>query len=263
MASQGCLANFDITLCLQKINFPRKLETDNRFFWNRMLHIHMLRFGIDCSSWLLKVMCGSVEIRTVYCGASQARCAIISRLSCERTGTRFNVRGINDDGHVANFVETEQFIVLDGDVSSYIQTRGSVPTFFEQTGVQVGSHKVRQSRGFNFSRRSFDTHMKYMKERYGKITVINLLGSSLIGSKEGEATLSVEYQKLHQESLHMDIPHVVFDYHQECRGGNHDALQKLKDRVLAAFDDFGMFLLKAGKIIRYQRGVFRVNCLGK
>jgi hypothetical protein len=30
------------------------------------------------------------------------------RLSCERAGTRFNVRGLNDDGAVANFVETEQ-----------------------------------------------------------------------------------------------------------------------------------------------------------
>lgn len=35
--------------------------------------------------------------------------AVISiRLSCERAGTRFNVRGVNDDGAVANFVETEQ-----------------------------------------------------------------------------------------------------------------------------------------------------------
>ena len=31
-----------------------------------------------------------------------------NRLSCERAGTRFNVRGVNDDGAVANFVETEQ-----------------------------------------------------------------------------------------------------------------------------------------------------------
>lgn len=30
------------------------------------------------------------------------------RLSCERAGTRFNTRGVNDDGAVANFVETEQ-----------------------------------------------------------------------------------------------------------------------------------------------------------
>ena len=53
-------------------------------------------------------MCGGIELKTVYAGARQAKAMVISRLSCERAGTRFNVRGVNDDGHVANFVETEQ-----------------------------------------------------------------------------------------------------------------------------------------------------------
>ena len=53
-------------------------------------------------------MCGGIELKTVYAGAKQAKAMVISRLSCERAGTRFNVRGVNDDGHVANFVETEQ-----------------------------------------------------------------------------------------------------------------------------------------------------------
>ncbi len=34
-----------------------------------------------------------------------ARCPVISRLSCKRAGTRFNSRGVDDDGNVANFVE--------------------------------------------------------------------------------------------------------------------------------------------------------------
>jgi SacI homology domain len=94
--------------------------------------------GVDCNSWLLKTMCGSVEIRTIYVGSKQARAAIFSRLSCERAGTRFNVRGTNDEGCVANFVETEQVIYLEQTVTSYVQTRGSVPIFWEQPGIQVG-----------------------------------------------------------------------------------------------------------------------------
>jgi phosphatidylinositol-bisphosphatase len=54
-----------------------------------MMHIHLLRFSVNCSGWLLKAMCGSVEIRTVYVGHRQARAVIISRLSCERAGTRY------------------------------------------------------------------------------------------------------------------------------------------------------------------------------
>jgi len=55
-------------------------------------------------------MCGGVEIRTIYAAEKQAKACLISRLSCERAGTRFNVRGVNDDGNVANFVETEQVV---------------------------------------------------------------------------------------------------------------------------------------------------------
>ena len=54
-----------------------------------MLHIHLLRFSVNCSDWLLKAMCGSVEIRTVYTGSRKAQAMIISRLSCERAGTRY------------------------------------------------------------------------------------------------------------------------------------------------------------------------------
>lgn len=79
---------------------------------NRMLHVHFQRFGIDCDRWLFKMICGGVEIRTIYAAHRQAKACLISRLSCERAGTRFNVRGTNDDGHVANFVETEQVWVF-------------------------------------------------------------------------------------------------------------------------------------------------------
>lgn len=58
---------------------------------------------------------------------------------------RFIVRGVNDGGHVANFVETEQLIYIDtmDDISlSYIQTRGTIPLFWEQPGLNV-SHIIR------------------------------------------------------------------------------------------------------------------------
>lgn len=72
------------------------------------MHIAFERFGIPCSDWLVKCISGGIDIRTIYSGSRQVKACIISRLSCERAGTRFNTRGTNDDGHVANFVETEQ-----------------------------------------------------------------------------------------------------------------------------------------------------------
>ena len=46
--------------------------------------------------------------------------------------SRFCVRGVDDDGHVANFVETEQLVTLDKSCTSFVQIRGSVPLFWEQ-----------------------------------------------------------------------------------------------------------------------------------
>ena len=38
---------------------------------------------------------------------------LISRRSRKRAGTRFNARGVDEDGLVANFVETEQIFIYD------------------------------------------------------------------------------------------------------------------------------------------------------
>ncbi|XP_065215098.1 synaptojanin-1 [Planococcus citri] len=249
---------FDLTLCAQR---QRKgAPTDNRFFWNRMLHIYFIRFEIDTSLWLYKMMCGSVEIRTVYIRHKQARAVIISRLSCERAGTRFNVRGCNDDGHVANFVETEQVIYLDNKVTSYIQTRGSVPLFWEQPGVQVGSHKVKLSRSVEASGSAYDKHFLMLKRRYNDQVIINLLSSSLTGSREGEASLSQMFQNHHNNSDHRDIPHVVYDYHSEIRGANK-SLNKLRDQIDCYIAKFGLFYAIGDDIVSEQRGTFRTNCL--
>jgi hypothetical protein len=40
-----------------------------------------------------------------------------------RAGTRFNTRGVNDDGNVANFVETEQIVSSSGKITSFVQIR--------------------------------------------------------------------------------------------------------------------------------------------
>lgn len=53
------------------------------------------------------------------------------------------MRGVNDGGHVANFVETEQQIyidTMDDIILSYVQTRGTIPLFWEQPGLNVSGN---------------------------------------------------------------------------------------------------------------------------
>ena len=232
-------------------------EPDNRFFWNHALHVHLQKFDIDCSVWLLNIMCGGIELKTVYAGAKQAKAMVISRLSCERAGTRFNVRGVNDDGHVANFVETEQVIVLDDLVSSFVQTRGSVPMFWEQPGIQVGSHKVKLSRGFEASSPAFEKHISALKGLYGDQLLINLLGS-----KEGESYLTKAYQDHLKKSSHSgNTPLILFDYHVLCKGGKKDKLEMLKKKAQPYLEKFKVFVRKGEEIVSQQCGTVRVNCL--
>nr|XP_019585748.1 PREDICTED: synaptojanin-1 isoform X7 [Rhinolophus sinicus] len=231
--------------------------TDNRFFWNQSLHLHLKHYGVNCDDWLLRLMCGGVEIRTIYAAHKQAKACLISRLSCERAGTRFNVRGTNDDGHVANFVETEQVVYLDDSVSSFIQIRGSVPLFWEQPGLQVGSHRVRMSRGFEANAPAFDRHFRTLKNLYGKQIIINLLGS-----KEGEHMLSKAFQSHLKASEHAtDIQMVNFDYHQMVKGGKAEKLHSVLKPQVQKFLDYGFFYFDGSEVQRCQSGTVRTNCL--
>ncbi|XP_074852992.1 synaptojanin-1 isoform X3 [Carettochelys insculpta] len=242
------------------LNAHRSMQeqtTDNRFFWNQSLHLHFKHYGVNCDDWLLRLMCGGVEIRTIYAAHKQAKACLISRLSCERAGTRFNVRGTNDDGHVANFVETEQVIFLDDSVSSFIQIRGSVPLFWEQPGLQVGSHRVRMSRGFEANAPAFDRHFRTLKNLYGKQIIVNLLGA-----KEGEHMLSKAFQSHLKASEHaIDIKMVNFDYHQMVKGGKAEKLHSVLKPQVQKFLECGFFYFDGKEVQRYQSGTIRTNCL--
>ncbi|XP_074527766.1 synaptojanin-1 isoform X3 [Halichoeres trimaculatus] len=233
--------------------------TDNRFFWNQSLHLHLKHYGVNCDDWLLRLMCGGVEIRTIYAGHKQAKACIFSRLSSERAGTRFNVRGTNDDGQVANFVETEQVIFLDDKVSSFIQIRGSIPLFWEQPGIQVGSHRVKLSRGFEANAPAFERHFTALRRLYGKQVIINLLGS-----KEGEHMLSKAFQSHLKASEHASsVKMVNFDYHANVRGGKADKLHSVLKPYLSKFIEECGFFYYSGEtgITRSQGGTIRTNCL--
>lgn len=73
--------------------------------------------------------------------------ALISRRSRFRAGTRYFRRGIDHEGHVANFNETEQILLLERQTTpgslpisdddyaaklSFVQIRGSIPVFWSE-----------------------------------------------------------------------------------------------------------------------------------
>ena len=111
--------------------------SDERFFWNRHIVKELLKFRkqlpeaeqslLDQQGLLVMATSGFIRIDDLETGAGKTKLAILSRLSCKRAGTRFNARGIDDDGNVANNVETEVLVYSQGLCYSHVILRGSVP----------------------------------------------------------------------------------------------------------------------------------------
>ena len=109
-----------------------------------------------------------------------------------------NVRGIDDDGNVANFVETEQIMVINELQHSYIITRGSVPIFWSQhkSGKSNMYEDVTINRSTDMTKIAFNKHFNSMIQDFNKVHIIDLLQDE----REREQKLTKEYYKLFFES---------------------------------------------------------------
>lgn len=67
-------------------------------------------------------------------------------------------------------------------------------------------------------------------------------------------------QKHHSESkFQPTVPHIVFDYHQECRGGNIGALSKLGARIAQFSKDISIYYVNDNNIQRFVSNLIYIN----
>mmetsp|Transcript_16143 Transcript_16143/g.20513 ORF Transcript_16143/g.20513 Transcript_16143/m.20513 type:complete len:122 (-) Transcript_16143:308-673(-) len=106
--------------------------TNKEYVWNYDL---LKDFKIHAISprWIVPLIQG-------YCTTDNMRkylskpvsLTLISKRSTARAGTRFNSRGVDEDGKVANFVTTELIVEQSSYLFAHVQIRGSVPLFWSQ-----------------------------------------------------------------------------------------------------------------------------------
>lgn len=208
--------------------------------------------------------------------------SLVSRLSWKRAGTRFNTRGVDDDGNVANFVESETLLNHEGVSVSYVQLRGSVPLFWEQQGLQAFSPRIQITRSHQASQPAFDRHFADLISHYARVHVLNLLGT-----RDAETVLTNAYTEHIRSSLALEqaVPPqedqevaasstgpderlgiTTFDFHSVSRAtggldGVRSELNKLAP-VRLKRDAFSCTIVdSAGTVRRRQAGVMRTNCL--
>ncbi|KAL8802876.1 MAG: hypothetical protein Q9200_006428 [Gallowayella weberi] len=281
---------------------------DEDFLWNGYMINPLIMFRsklskdekaiLDDSRMLTSAIRGFVLTVTISAAASPLRglksnfpstLTVLSRLSCRRAGTRFNSRGIDDDGNVANFVESETvFWHPSGLCFSYAQVRGSVPIFWEQaTGLLPNQQKIQITRSPEATQPAFDKHFENLELNYGTVHILNLMSAT----KLGEVELTARYQQHVQRSpLNQTIGmrdigeqrliQSQFDFHAETKGpGGYEAASMVRRLIQDRADSFAYLLCdrvdgprsasrrseqisgEQSTVILQQQGVFRVNCL--
>lgn len=313
--------NFDLTRRLQdRADADSMLDVaslDEGLLWNSYMINPLLSFrsrlsdeekqALDHSSLLTSVIRGYVGTMTVPQNASPlgstksaypATLTVISRLSARRAGTRFNSRGIDDNGNVANFVETETvFWSPTGICFSYVQVRGSIPIFWESSSTLIpGQQKIQITRSPEATQLSFDRHFDSLTTTYGRVHVVNLLSDT----KPGEVELTERYNyhiarsPLLRQELDVGpeekpeyakgglLTKTKFDFHEQARAaGGYDGAKNVKSSIADIAEGFVYFLtqetedeveaVEQGRpvlekvrrpvTVMQQNGVFRTNCL--
>lgn len=139
-------------------------------------------------------------IRSVTSYNEDFNYVLISRKCLNRSGMRFLCRGVDKNGHVANFAETEQYVIhkkLSEDVVnfiSYLQIRGSIPLFWTQLPDLKLNPKINFDSEHRDNYQCFEKHTNSITTDYGKIVYINLI------DKKGDQNLIGDYLN----SLHKD-----------------------------------------------------------
>ncbi|XP_068566902.1 phosphatidylinositol-3-phosphatase SAC1-A [Cebidichthys violaceus] len=255
--------DYDLTHTLQRLantspDFQEMslLErADQRFVWNGNL-LRELAAQPELHRFALPVVHGFIVMKPCRINGKIFEWILISRRSCFRAGVRYYVRGIDSEGHAANFVETEQIVLYEGARASFIQTRGSIPFYWSQRPNLKYKPKPVINKTTNHMD-GFQRHFDSQLLIYGKQTILNL-----VNQKGSEKPLEQAFAKMVSGMNNGMLSYVAFDFHKECSHMRWDRLQILVDDVAETQDQYSYYMVNPdGKTVAQQRGLFRSNCM--
>jgi len=212
--------SFDITNSFQRqaqsdTRQPLWRRADDRFFWNKFIQSDIIDLANGAGSgsglrggqqtgvdpFILPVMFGMLRITQTRIKATPVTFSLLTRRSRHRAGTRYLTRGIDDQGHVANYNETEQIVILNDEagglggfaggqgtqngkvggnegyepqVMSYVQTRGSVPVYWAEVNTLHYTPNL-EVRGAETAVDAARRHFNEQISLYGDNYLVNLV----------------------------------------------------------------------------------------
>ncbi|KAI7760123.1 hypothetical protein LZL87_007416 [Fusarium oxysporum] len=190
---------------------------------------------------------------------------VISRRSTKRAGLRYLRRGIDQDGFVANMVETEQLLSTptwdpSSKIYSFLQVRGSIPLFFTQSPYAFKPTPIRQH-SEEANQAACRSHFESLSRNYGQLQIINLVEKHGVESIIGSAYETAVEEINKDASEDQKMPFEWFDFHAACRGMKFENVSMLLDQLRDKIESFGSTIQEDGKQLARQQGVFRTNCM--
>ncbi|KAH8693724.1 putative phosphoinositide phosphatase [Talaromyces proteolyticus] len=254
---------------------PLWKRADDRFYWNRFIQSDLidLRVGSGDSAgarysqqpgvdpYILPVMFGMLRIAPARVKSTTFTFALITRRCRHRGGTRYFSRGIDENGNVSNYNETEQIIVLndatgglagfaggqgmqngkaegpnqDLQVFSFVQTRGSVPIFWAEINNLHYTPKL-QVRAVEAAVEAARKHFTEQIKIYGENYLVNL-----VNQKGREERVKKAYEQLVRvlvsspvETSESDQPHTEEKVHTL----EAEQKQQIMDQLHYVYFDF-------------------------
>ncbi|KAI6136821.1 SacI homology domain-containing protein [Pisolithus sp. B1] len=245
---------------------PLWKQADDRFFWNKFLQSRLIDTEIaqELSPYILPTIYGTFDLRTSYIHGHRIQLCLISRRSRYRAGTRYFRRGIDHEGHVANFNETEQILLVEesaaGRISnienfthklSFVQIRGSVPVFWGE----INTLRYKPDLQIMDLQNTVDAMRLHLEEQislYGEQCLINL------------QPVKEAYERAIAQTELPEAKYRYFDFHNECKHMRWDRINILVEKMQEDLVNFGYFhlnMLQAEPAVKIQKGVVRTNCM--
>lgn len=250
---------WDLTNSMQRAKPFRHVAdvADDRFFWNKFVSEDLLVLGSDAHQFVLPVIYGIYSMTRTSINGVPVEFGIISRRSRYRAGTRYFRRGIDENGHVANFNETEQILIVGDKQYSFVQTRGSVPAFWGQVNQLKYSPWLRVS-GYAQSVNAAKKHFAGQKSIYGSPQFL----VNLVNRSGYEQPVKEVYEQVVEALEDPDLQYIYFDFHRECSKMRWDRVSILLDALRQrGLDSVGWFQHDSKVTIRKQEGTVRTNCM--
>ncbi|KAL6947621.1 hypothetical protein ACO0RG_000197 [Hanseniaspora osmophila] len=259
---------FDLTNNLQERGIISSMDYiiekfDEKYVWNiNMIH-EMIQFRsrissqekeyLDKGKFITFVIRGFCKSKISELQLANPTCVtIITKISTENKRHLLAVGGIDNEGNVSNFCESEVILSTESHIFSYVICYGNVPLSWEMQESQIlHSKKIKLSKSPEYTQASFDKHFDRLATKYGIVSIVNLVKPK----SHSQAALASAYQKC-AESKGIRFTNIEYSSDVLTRF-THKLLYHMKEDIL----DFGALVydIERGIYCGKQTGVIRIS----